>query len=240
MSTCTRCSSEAAPGASFCEDCRQMEAVVHRERVETALQRMPPALREWRLEALDGQDDSRRAAAIAAAHELVEDNLVGLMLLGPVGVGKTTIAAATVGTYAERNPSRPARWLQVQLALMKLGRPFKDPERMATLDALTETPALFMGRVSRPLGPLVLDDLDKSSPSKSAAEQLFAAIDLCVTHSRPLIVTTNLLPSEIARRWPQPFGEAIASRLVGHCRVLRVDGHDRRTTPILERTGSAA
>jgi DNA replication protein DnaC len=48
------------------------------------------------------------------------------------------------------------------------------------------------------------------------------------TAGAPLFVTTNLALSELAARFPQPYDEAIASRLAGYCRVLRVEGSDRR------------
>jgi DNA replication protein DnaC len=103
------------------------------------------------------------------------------------------------------------------LALSNLSRNFGDRERETTIEALT-------GRSA----PLVLDDIDKVKPNVYAAEQLFVAIDNCLTHERPLIVTTNLLPSQLEAKWPKPHGGAIASRLAGYCEMHRVTGVDRR------------
>jgi DNA replication protein DnaC len=75
---------------------------------------------------------------------------------------------------------------------------------------------------------VILDDLDKARPSAFAAEQVFNAVDLCITHGSPLLVTTNLTPSQLATHWPAPHGEAIASRLAGFCELHELTGPDRR------------
>jgi DNA replication protein DnaC len=75
---------------------------------------------------------------------------------------------------------------------------------------------------------LVLDDLDKTRPTPVAAEQLFLAIDHRIENRVPLAVTTNLSLAEIATRYEQPFGEAIASRLAGYCARHTITGVDRR------------
>jgi DNA replication protein DnaC len=73
---------------------------------------------------------------------------------------------------------------------------------------------------------LVLDDLDKTRPTEYGAEQIFLAVDGAVTSGRALLVTTNLGLGQLAGKWPQPFGEAIASRLAGYCKVV-YHGFDR-------------
>ena len=75
---------------------------------------------------------------------------------------------------------------------------------------------------------LILDDLDKVRPTVFAAESIFLAIDQSLTEERSLLVTTNWMPSEFAKQWPKPHGDAIASRLVGYCELHRLTGQDRR------------
>jgi DNA replication protein DnaC len=41
-------------------------------------------------------------------------------------------------------------------------------------------------------------------------------------------VTANLSLDEIAARFPDPFGDAIASRLAQHCETFELTGADRR------------
>lgn len=185
-----------------------------RERFEKKITTLPPALRDRRLGDLDTDG---RANALEAARRWSRRELGGLVLLGDVGLGKTTIAAAAVRDYIARDLSRPTpRWVSTTQALTDLGRSFGHKHREAMIEALTSCDL-----------PLVLDDLDKSKPTAAAALFIFEAIDACMTHNRPLLVTTNLTPDGLAARIPE-HGRAIASRLVGYCELHRISGHDRR------------
>jgi DNA replication protein DnaC len=138
----------------------------------------------------------------------------GLLFTGPFGTGKTTIAAGAARAAIVNG--RRLRWASAPLLLARLGSGFGTTQREWALEALTGA------------ADLVLDDLDKTRPTDYGAEQVFLAVDSAVTEGRPLITTTNLSLSELAARWPAPFGEAIASRLVGYCRIVELTGADRR------------
>ncbi len=110
------------------------------------------------------------------------------------------------------------RWISTAEALSYLGRDFSDQQRTRVLEELTRK------------APLVLDDFDKARPNVSAVQELFNAIEHAMSHECPIIITTNLRPSEVATRWPAPYGEAIASRLAHkqYFEVHHVPGRDRR------------
>ena len=139
----------------------------------------------------------------------------GLLLSGEVGRGKTMLAGAAA---LERQRTHSLIWTSAPLLFARLGSGWDTDSRALALDTLTSNVGL------------VLDDIDKARPTEYAAEQVFVAIDQRVEHHVPLLVTSNLSPGALAERWPEPFGEAIASRLVGYCRVVRVIGVDRRVT----------
>lgn len=200
-----------------CEQCAEAHAAVEAEADELGRRRVaaerlkrsgiPTKWRAARLSDLDGSQPADAAVAWAAG------SLRGLLLTGPVGVGKThAAAAAAVAMTAERG----VIWCSVPLLLAHLSTAFENPQHQAAIDALTGD------RV------LVLDDLDKVRATPYGAEQIFAAIDSRVSAERPLLVTTNLTLAEIADRFPQPFGEAIASRLAGYCAWYELTGADRR------------
>ncbi len=200
--------------AIVCRECSHRHSA---ERVERKVRdALPPGLRDHQLGDLDPVG---REAVLEAAHRWAAGELPGIALLGDVGVGKTTIAAAAVRDYCAQHVEGPTPvWLSTA-ALAALARDFGSPERDRTIDQLT-------GRS----GPLCVDDLDKARPSPYAAEQLYLAIDLCITHARPLATTSNLTPGELAERWPDPYGRAIASRLAGYCAMHRLTGADLRLT----------
>jgi DNA replication protein DnaC len=210
---CSPCSTRRA--ADWAEEDRAKQRVAEQEQFASKLETLPAALRGARLDKLDVDG---RGTALDAAKRWAAGDLKGLALLGPIGVGKTTIAAAADIAYISRNLQRvPPRWINTVAALNDLSRGFTDPRRKDAQDALDGKHA-----------PLVLDDIDKAKPNANAAAILFGAIDACMTHERALIVTTNLMPSQLAANWPKPHGAAIASRLSGYCELHRVTGRDRR------------
>lgn len=211
---CAACQAKAEESDQERERDFEHDAQVRRRQQRRVLSGIPDRLADLRLEQLDpcrevfaAQEWLRRAADDEHKHRR------GLVLTGNVGVGKTHLAAAAAGTLLD---IQPLRWLTGPLLLARLGTGMGTPERHEILSVL-------LGRKA-----IVLDDLDKARASDYGAEQVFAAIDTRVTEGVPLLITTNLDLAELAERWPQPYGEAIASRLVGFCEVVHMQGPDRR------------
>lgn len=153
---------------------------------------------------------------VDAARRFANGETAGLLLTGPVGTGKTTIAAAAAMDFMRREGSS-LKWFSAAAIMNRLSGGFNDPRRAEMLAALDDT-----------RGALVLDDLDKTRPTSYGAEPLFVAIDSCISNRRPLIATTNLSPSKIAAHWPEEIGAPMLSRLMGYCEAHTVSGEDRR------------
>jgi DNA replication protein DnaC len=198
---------EEAEEARASDEQRQARERLAHERAQT----LPRALQSVDLDRLDRAGCGE---AIDAARRWAICGDRGLLLVGPFGVGKTTIAAGAMLVRFACGGS--GVWASAPLLLARLGSGLGTPQREAALTVLTGT------------RPLVLDDLDKTRPTEYGAEQIFLAIDGAVTEERALLVTTNLRVSELAAKWPAPFGEAIASRLAGYCDVVVLSGGDRR------------
>lgn len=165
--------------------------------------------RRFRGLSFDDFEIGGNTSAFAAAREWADGKLDGLMLFGPLGVGKTTLAAAAINVRLQR---QPVQWASVPSLIAESFGDQQAKERAA--------------RILTGSRPLVLDDLDKVKPNEWVASQLFAAIDNRLTAGTGLLVTTNLRNSEIAAT----FGEAIASRLKGYCALREMTGPDRRLT----------
>lgn len=149
------------------------------------------------------------AAAVNAAKQWASGEIPGLCLTGSVGVGKTRLAAAATW---ERLHGKGTKWVSVARLLTQLRSGFGD-------NAKAEASSIVAGK-----GAIVLDDLDKVNPTDYGREVIFATLDGRVEEGAPLLVTTNLPPSEIGER----LGDAVMSRLVGYCRVVEMGGEDRR------------
>jgi DNA replication protein DnaC len=209
------CGACADRQARECEAASERDGRIRQqEEIRRRILMLPSALRDH---TLDTVDQGGREPILTVAREFAAGSRSGLAFTGPVGVGKTVLAAATVRSYIEGGGPRAVRWLSVPRAVAVLGRDFGNEERADVLAGLTDRSSL-----------LVLDDIDKSKPSPHVAELIFSAIDTCIAHRRPLLLTTNLMPSQLAARYPAPHGEAIASRIVGYCAVYKLAGHDRR------------
>jgi DNA replication protein DnaC len=201
-------------------DAEETERVTARHRsVRVAGSNLPDRYRGLLLDELDHPESVLRAARSWVVGG------GGLLLCGEIGRGKTTIAGAACWAALQRYP---VIWTSCPELLARLGDGSGTGQRNAAL-------ATLMGRRA-----LVLDDVDKVRPTPYGAEQVFLAINSRVEHQAALLVTTNLVPSQLAEKWPEPYGPAIASRLVGYSRVVRVEGVDRRLEQAMVRRSRGA
>jgi DNA replication protein DnaC len=154
-------------------------------------------------------EDAVKGPASEAAGFWATGKIPGLCLTGPVGVGKTWLAAAAAW---ERLQTYSVRWVSTARLMAQLRSGFNS-------EAKAKADTIIAGT-----GAIVLDDLDKVKPSEYAREVLFAAIDGRVEEGSPLLVTTNKSMGELGNQ----LGDPIMSRLAGHCRVVKMVGDDRR------------
>ena len=169
---------------------------------------IPEVLSEVSFDDLEKTDQNREAARIA--WQWGQGRVNGVLLSGPVGVGKTWLAAAAANLYLQE---KSLRWFSVARLMAQARAGFKTKAREDITDLMTN-----------PKLALVLDDIDKAKPTDFARDILFELIDERINNRASLLITTNMNSGEFA----EAYGEAIASRVAGYCEAKRIDGDDRR------------
>lgn len=153
---------------------------------------------------------------VALEHPAAVDDLMewaldprgrNLVLLGPVGTGKTYTAVAACRPSAASGAEVQFLPVDELLDLLRPGGP--------------EGAIYDLARIDR----LIIDDLGAERATDWTADRLFAVVNRRWLEERPTIVTTNLPADAFA----EAVGPRLFSRLVGNDAVtLRLSGGDRR------------
>ncbi|MEM0138548.1 MAG: ATP-binding protein [Thermoplasmatales archaeon] len=154
--------------------------------------------------------------ALAAAREFAERPVGGLLLSGPVGRGKTYLAACVVNHRLDM-----LQWTVFGNVVSLLGRirhTYDEWSREAEWDVVNELTSVPV---------LVLDDLGKDRVTDWVEQVLYQVIDTRYRANRPMVVTTNLGLRDLRDRYPE-VGPALVSRIVDMCRGFRLGGPDWR------------
>lgn len=178
-------------------------AVSHARLTEAWESAVPARFRAARL--ADFADRAGHDDLVDWAQDEARPNLV---LLGPVGVGKTRAATAAVrGAFAAGS----------SLIFAPVG------ELLDRLDWRRPDSAAWMAELMA-VDLLVVDDLGAERSNEWTGERLYAVINRRWLDELPTVATTNLEPDQLA----EALGERTYSRLVGGATVLRLAGPDRR------------
>ena len=156
--------------------------------------------------------DLEQTAAVKAAQAWLDSYEVGkgLLLLGQVGTGKSSIAGAL--GVALGAPQRCSFWPVADM-LAKIQDEFKQ-----ALDGYS-----VRQKIDR-RDALVLDDLGTELPTAWRTKALTDVVAHRYDNGLTLIATTNLTPKMLGDR----LGERTVSRLHEMCELVQVTGTDRR------------
>lgn len=177
---------------------------------------IPPRYRKLTLENFEAGDEEIATACDTLARSL------GLLLTGPCGVGKTHLAVALL-----------LNWFAD--ALMRSGAGMTESVRpkgqfVSTADLSLELAELGRRRESQFLRKyddfdcLVLDDLGAELSGERSRHVFGALIDRRYRRMRRTLITTNLSLQDLGNL----YDDRMASRIAGMCRVIKLDGEDRR------------
>jgi len=150
-------------------------------------------------------------AAFEAAKEFVERcakdiHGLGLLFIGPVGAGKTFLAAAIANALMERD--QQVLFLVVPDLLDQLRATYKtEDNELDLLDSAREIPIL------------ILDDLGAHNYTDWTRNRLYSIINYRLNEQLPTIITSNLTLDEME----EYLGARTTSRLIQACRIFRIN-----------------
>jgi DNA replication protein DnaC len=150
----------------------------------------------------------------------VKDDNIGLIFCGPAGSGKTYAAYAVIQMISERNPEMIAFMADYSRASSDLKNEFYKGtyEQMgSTWDRMTNESGIYNGL-------MFLDDVPGSKPTDFELDKLLMVLERRFNYYMPFMLTTNISPEN----FKEVFGERIASRLLGYCKIITFGDEDQR------------
>lgn len=197
---------EARRREANAQDARAAAAAKHAERVK--LSRIPKAFQDAML-----ADDTRQTLS-----ELESGKLIGVVLRGATGRGKTTAACAMLSAHLR---NKLGRFTTMNDLLHRVRGAYSNGENAE------EVFGVYCGT-----SLLVLDDLGKENVSADSITRLFELLDARINNKRPTIVTTQFQNNELLKRYRGKVDDremiaAVLSRLALF-RTIEFQGVDRR------------
>lgn len=239
-------------GEELRAEARRVDAEIEAERADEQARRkaaelairieranLPPRLGELDFDDFDG--DEGKAEAVGHLRGLDPTNVGpggrvrepgarsnrGAYLFGPVGTGKSTLAALAVRHWVQAGGS--ALFLPVS-ELLDMLRPGGREMAEEVADSQSELMQRLLGT-----GLLVLDDLGAQRETGWTRERLFLIVNRRYDAGRLTIITSNYSLGEMAARLAgndeRIEGDRIAWRIREVCELIRVDGENYRARP---------
>jgi len=135
----------------------------------------------------------------------------GLLLMGPVGVGKTHLAVSIIKLLTERKVR--CRFWDINEWLDRLRHSYDGRE---DTEALLEEP--------KSVELLVFDDLGAQRITDHTTDRLFDVINARYLRRLSTIITTNISERQIRNT----YGDRVWSRLTAMCKIIIIDTIDHR------------
>lgn len=160
-----------------------------------------------------------------------EDLLKGAYLYGKTGRGKTYAACGAIRAYIEKHmvEASDGFWIYMGERALFVDAPTWFSELKSTYDTRGVSELDVMDRYAT-CGLLVLDDLGKGEKTAWATDRLYTILNRRWNEGLPTIITSNYGLARLASMMAadEDTAQAIASRVLGMCSGIEVDGFDMR------------
>lgn len=140
----------------------------------------------------------------------------GLLFYGPPGTGKTHLAAAILRNVLKYKGIRGV-FCDFRNFLLTI---------KSTYDTNESEAEIIEAVIKAPL--LILDDVGAERNTEWAKEKLNLIINYRYINNLPTVITTNLTFDGSGERFSSKFDERTESRIYEMCKILKVEGDDKR------------
>ena len=139
----------------------------------------------------------------------------GTIFCGDCGVGKTRAAYALLQWIMEQNPEIVSLVMGYPEAIQKLRKEFAN-------DTYEELGSVWSKLLDGSF--IILDDVSSQKQTDFEVDKFLAFLDHRFNNHLPFLLTTNIA----AEKFAEVFGDRLASRLWGFCKIVEFEEKDKR------------